>query len=427
MDEELNYLSLFLPTVKIEQPQDNTQIATRQYVDKQKAPTIYKPIPVITQGRTTPKTEGEKYLSEQSRQMAEFKERQQKEAKKKVEALEKVNGFLDFLSPAKHYEQYTGENLNDAEELVVDVVADPANLITLGGAGLLKSVSKKALKEATEEAIEKASREAVEKSTNNAAQELAGKIGKQNALELHQARIKNGGWENMRQQGDLMGPSPNPIVLDVNRLDMATIGKLYEINSNDILKATAKVPNSNSLLYKQKLLDEVKGMVDGYGGAMSFIKKDGFPNGIILYTPKRINKHLYPALSHELDHAIHYPIEPLKGFDFSKLSNNLQKYFSSDGAAEISARGSQIKDWLGYAYPSQQITEEQLKNAAKNYISETGLDNNMTQFFKAITNYKDAADWLSRNSSIITFPVLSTGIGINLLSSPSGEKVKKID
>jgi len=68
-----------------------------------------------------------------------------------------------------------------------------------------------------------------------------------------------------------------------------------------------------------------------------------------------------------------------------------------------------------------------LKNAAKNYISETGLDNNMTQFFKAITNYKDAADWLSRNSSIITFPVLSTGIGINLLSSPSGEKVKKID
>jgi len=101
--------------------------------------------------------------------MAEFKERQQKEAKKKVEALEKVNGFLDFLSPAKHYEQYTGENLNDAEELVVDVVADPANLITLGGAGLLKSVSKKALKEATEEAIEKASREAVEKSTNNAA------------------------------------------------------------------------------------------------------------------------------------------------------------------------------------------------------------------------------------------------------------------
>lgn len=107
--------------------------------------------------------------AENMKKQVELKEQQQKEAKKKVEAFEGLTNFLDFTSPAKHYEQYTGEDLNDGEEFVVDVVADPANLLTLGGAGLLKSVSKKALKEATEEAIEKASREAVEKSTNNAA------------------------------------------------------------------------------------------------------------------------------------------------------------------------------------------------------------------------------------------------------------------
>ena len=77
MNEELNYLSLFLPTVKIEQPQDNTQIATRQYIDKQKAPVVYKPIPVITQGRTTTKTEGEKYMIEKAKKQVELKEKQQ--------------------------------------------------------------------------------------------------------------------------------------------------------------------------------------------------------------------------------------------------------------------------------------------------------------------------------------------------------------
>ena len=150
MAEELNYLSLFLPTVKIEQPQDNTQIATRQYIDKQKAPTICKAIPVITQDRTTPKTEGEKYMTEKAKKQVELKEKQQKEAEQKVKALEGVNNLLDFTSPAKHYEQYTGKDLNGTTEFVFDVLADPTTYATFGGLPLIKKLGRKHLSELTE-------------------------------------------------------------------------------------------------------------------------------------------------------------------------------------------------------------------------------------------------------------------------------------
>lgn len=143
MNDELNYLNLFLP---LQQAQDNTIVVTRQYVDKQKASTIYKPISVITQGRTTPKTKGEKYLAENMKKQVELKEEQQKEAEQKVKALEGLTNFLDFTSPAKHYEAYTGKDLNSAEEFAVDVVADPVTYLSLGIFPLVKKLFKKQIK-----------------------------------------------------------------------------------------------------------------------------------------------------------------------------------------------------------------------------------------------------------------------------------------
>jgi len=51
-----------------------------------------------------------------------------------------------------------------------------------------------------------------------------------------------------------------------------------------------------------------------------------------------------------------------------------------------------------------------LRYAKENYVKDTGLDNNMTEFFNLIDNYDKAASWLSKHASAI---IPSTGIGIS--------------
>ena len=63
------------------------------------------------------------------------------------------------------------------------------------------------------------------------------------------------------------------------------------------------------------------------------------------------------------------------------------------------ARGTQIKNYLGIVDESP-ITPEQLKYAAQNYVKDTGYDNNMTDFFRSIKDYKKAAKWLSLAPSV---------------------------
>ena len=69
------------------------------------------------------------------------------------------------------------------------------------------------------------------------------------------------------------------------------------------------------------------------------------------------------------------------------------------------ARGTQIKNYLGIVDESP-ITPEQLKYAAQNYVKDTGYDNNMTDFFRSIKDYKKAAKWLSLAPSVS--PIIKT-------------------
>ena len=69
------------------------------------------------------------------------------------------------------------------------------------------------------------------------------------------------------------------------------------------------------------------------------------------------------------------------------------------------ARGTQIKNYLGIVDESP-ITTEQLKYAARNYVKDTGYDNNMTDFFRSIKDYKKAAKWLSLAPSVS--PIIKT-------------------
>lgn len=73
---------------------------------------------------------------------------------------------------------------------------------------------------------------------------------------------------------------------------------------------------------------------------------------------------------------------------------------------ELTARGTQIKNYFGLD-KDKPITEDMLKYAADNYVKDKGFDNNMTDFFSGIKNYKEMAKWLSELSPVLVLPLLN--------------------
>ena len=136
-----------------------------------------------------------------------------------------------------------------------------------------------------------------------------------------------------------------------------------------------------------------------------YIGKDGMFKIFNEYggNPKNIRR----VISHEVDHAIHIPAEPPRGFDTGYIDKHISQpgYFSNKNGTELAARGSQLKDYYGLDNPNQEITEDMLRYAAENYVKDTKLDNNMGLFFKSITDWKEAAKWLSKYATIAGVPI----------------------
>lgn len=136
-----------------------------------------------------------------------------------------------------------------------------------------------------------------------------------------------------------------------------------------------------------------------------YIGKDGMFKIFNEYggNPKNIRR----VISHEVDHAIHIPAEPPRGFDIGYIDKHISQpgYFSNKNGTELAARGSQLKDYYGLDDPNQEITEDMLRYAAENYVKDTKLDNNMGLFFKSITDWKEAAKWLSKYATIAGVPI----------------------
>lgn len=136
-----------------------------------------------------------------------------------------------------------------------------------------------------------------------------------------------------------------------------------------------------------------------------YIGKDGMFKIFNEYggNPKNIRR----VISHEVDHAIHIPAEPPRGFDTGHIDKHISQpgYFSNKNGTELAARGSQLKDYYGLDDPNQEITEDMLRYAAENYVKDTKLDNNMGLFFKSITDWKEAAKWLSKYATIAGVPI----------------------
>lgn len=114
----------------------------------------------------------------------------------------------------------------------------------------------------------------------------------------------------------------------------------------------------------------------------------------------------FPGIvSHEIEHAVHIPIRPAEGFDTNLLRTiapDDPEYFIRNNNSDLAARFSQLKDYYGLTRPDQEITEDMLRYAAEHYVKDTGLDNNMTDFFKAIKDWKKAAKWGSEMATAYT-------------------------
>lgn len=107
----------------------------------------------------------------------------------------------------------------------------------------------------------------------------------------------------------------------------------------------------------------------------------------------------YPTvLSHEYNHALRNEfiddgkLQRHLGFNYDHLAPKYKKYLFSP--TEIEARGTQLKNYFN----SDVITSDMLKYAAKHYVPDTNMDNNMYQFFSGIKDWNLAADYLSKFS-----------------------------
>lgn len=74
-----------------------------------------------------------------------------------------------------------------------------------------------------------------------------------------------------------------------------------------------------------------------------------------------------------------------------------KKYFAGyndENATEMAQRATQVKDFLKLK-KGEEVTPEMLQYAIDNYVKDTGMDNNMTEFFNMITDLEAAAKWIT--------------------------------
>lgn len=114
-------------------------------------------------------------------------------------------------------------------------------------------------------------------------------------------------------------------------------------------------------------------------------------------------------LSHEIDHILHYPGEPIpEGVFFPRIKKLYGDEFIKYNNTEVAARGSQIHDYFGHTN-KEPITEGMLKYARDNYVKDTGINNNMNDLLWSINDYKGLADWMTKYATgLIPLGIINT-------------------
>ena len=176
----------------------------------------------------------------------------------------------------------------------------------------------------------------------------------------------------------------------------------YTPETTAFINRTAQKFNMTPKEVKTELLNHMN--THGHAGAPTWEK-------VALHDGKG-GKNTNALLSHELDHLLHYPDEPVPDDTFyPRLKNLFGNEFFKHNNTEVAARGSQIHDYFGHI-GKEPITENMLKYARDNYVADTNLDNDMYEMLWSTKNLKSLADWMTKYATGISLP-----IGITATSS----------
>lgn len=386
----------------------NAGLATRQdntYVAK---PTIpIKPIKrtyIPTQSYISQDNRSE-WQREQGSKKADEEYKKYMEDKKMQQGLENLNGFLNFV---------------DAATIATGVGSVVGKGLRWGGKKVANQLVKRKINGRASDYLSRARigdilRESDYITPDNKSYKLpdyATPNSPKEPLDLHSDRLIKGGFDNIPATVN----GKTKFRVGRNAWDYRSPSQFYNVHYYDrepqqyldnMVQDMHVVNDENpaDLLYKvANYAKDTDAQATASSGNI-YIGKDGMFKIFNEYggNPKNIRR----VISHEVDHAIHIPAEPPRGFDTGYIDKHISQpgYFSNKNGTELAARGSQLKDYYGLDDPNQEITEDMLRYAAENYVKDTKLDNNMGLFFKSITDWKEAAKWLSKYATIAGVPI----------------------
>lgn len=372
--------------------QDNTYVAKPTI-----PPKLIKRTYTPTQSYVSQDNRSE-WQREQGSKKADEEYKKYVEDKKMQQGLENLNGFLNFV---------------DAATIATGV----GKGLRWGGKKVANQLVKRKINGRASDYLSRARigdilRESDYITPDNKSYKLPDYATPKEPLDLHSDRLIKGGFDNIPATVN----GKTKFRVGRNAWDYRSPSQFYNVHYYDrepqqyldnMVQDMHVVNDENpaDLLYKvANYAKDTDAQATASSGNI-YIGKDGMFKIFNEYggNPKNIRR----VISHEVDHAIHIPAEPPRGFDTGYIDKHISQpgYFSNKNGTELAARGSQLKDYYGLDDPNQEITEDMLRYAAENYVKDTKLDNNMGLFFKSITDWKEAAKWLSKYATIAGVPI----------------------
>lgn len=379
--------------------QDNTYVAKPTI-----PPKLIKRTYTPTQSYVSQDNRSE-WQREQGSKKADEEYKKYVEDKKMQQGLENLNGFLNFV---------------DAATIATGVGSVVGKGLRWGGKKVANQLVKRKINGRASDYLSRARigdilRESDYITPDNKSYKLpdyATPNSQKEPLDLHSDRLIKGGFDNIPATVN----GKTKFRVGRNAWDYRSPSQFYNVHYYDrepqqyldnMVQDMHVVNDENpaDLLYKvANYAKDTDAQATASSGNI-YIGKDGMFKIFNEYggNPKNIRR----VISHEVDHAIHIPAEPPRGFDTGYIDKHISQpgYFSNKNGTELAARGSQLKDYYGLDDPNQEITEDMLRYAAENYVKDTKLDNNMGLFFKSITDWKEAAKWLSKYATIAGVPI----------------------
>lgn len=130
--------------------------------------------------------------------------------------------------------------------------------------------------------------------------------------------------------------------------------------------------------------------------------------GFVEGTDKKFTNNV-ATRAHELSHMAYIPTEPIPTSTYNANAPRAKYLFLGGNGTESSARLTQLKNYFGLR-KDEPITPEMFEYAKKNYVNDTGRDNNMIDWFNGITDVNKFLDWANKHSWMVTVPFASKAI-----------------